>query len=185
MITAELFSDSAAEVQAVDLHYLVRFEEAWLKEARPDTLNNYFTEVSAVEAVRRVIQSRSLNGYVLRRDAKAIGIGTIVSDLVIKHPSPGPLGPWKLSGDQIDYWTEEMSLEDHRMTALTLAEATRTPVVLGILSRVEEERAQGIVNIMQKVGLPGRIGIPMGRRGYGLSQVEVPLQVYRYGWISS
>src|SRR6267154_1996216 len=175
MITAELFSSSAAENQAAGLHQLVQSEKAWLQEARPGVLDNYSTEKLAIEAVRRMIESRSLTGYVLRRNMDVIGIGTVVSNLVIKHPVPQGIGSLKLRGDQIDYWTEEIPLEEHRAAALALTEATRTPKVLGLLTKAEEERAQGIVDIMQKVGAPGPVGIPLWRRDYGIPQIEEPL----------
>jgi hypothetical protein len=180
MITAELFSDTAAEVQAQELRQLAVAEEAWLEEARPDVLSNYYDERRATEAIRRVVGSHTLTGYILRQDREVIGIGTIVSGLTIKHPDPKRPDQLKLSGDQIDYWTEEISYEDHKAVALTLAEATRTSRVLGILSEAEMERAEGIVAMMEPVGEPGRIKIPIGRGTYGLHKAKAPLQVYIY-----
>ncbi len=180
MITAELFSDTAAEVQAAELHQLVLAEKEWLEAARADTFQGYGTERAAFDSLRRVIRSRTLNGYVLRRDRDAIGIGTVVSGLVIRDPSSNYFSRSLLYGDQIDYWTEEMSQEDHTAVALTLAEATRTPTVLGVLSEAEMERAEGIVAMMEPIGKPGRIKIQISGKTYGSPRDMAPLQVYMY-----
>jgi hypothetical protein len=109
-----------------------------------------------------------------------VGLWTMVADLRIKHPGR-PLG--LLVGDEIDYWADLGSVEEHVVATEAVLAHTRTRRALAILSKEEADWAPGIPVLMTAVGAPGEVKLPLSARlfgaDYGLTG-RPGLQVYTH-----
>lgn len=180
MLRFEPFGQRPLIEQAQIMTDLVAASSDFLEQTRKVTLENYASDSASLASLRRLDQANTLNGGLLRSDDTAIGVGTIVSDLVITHPDKKRQF---LRGDQIDLWTiDGVSQKDHEMLVQVLLGQCTARRKLAILSHEEAQRARGIPALMHAVGFPGPVSVPFWRAGkdYGLPAVAEPLQVYTF-----
>lgn len=175
MIEIDSFTGLEQEHQAHDIRQLVKREKRWLKAVRPDTLRRHRNLKKSIETLGRAAVDDDISVHVIRRDAVAVGLATIVRSLTLWHPAEHE----RFSGRQIDYWAQEdVNDVEHREIAVSLASLHGYEgTVLGLLTRAEKERAQGIPLTMQAVGRPSWMEIPAEEDRFGISRIP-DLQLY-------
>jgi len=175
----ELDSVSGLELdrEAALLRQLARHERQWLRRARPDTWQRFRSRQSAAAALSRVVLDGELSAHIIRRGEMAVGLGTIVTELTLRHPGEDIT----LTGREIDYWTRaDVTDAEHAHIARTLAGLNGyRGVVLGLLTAAETERARGIPLTMAAVGAPSHLEVPRAADRYGIASIPEPLQLYR------
>lgn len=175
MIEIDSFTGLEQSRQASDIRQLVKREKRWLKAVRPETFRRHRSLRKSIETLGRAAVDNDISVHIIRRDAVAVGLATIVGSLNLWHPTERE----HFGGRQIDYWTQtDVDDAEHREIALSLAglhgyEGT----VLGLLTPAEKERAQGIPLTMRAVGRPSWMEIPAGEDRFGISRIP-DLQLY-------
>ena len=184
VIAIEAFAEEKAELenQAAAITALADNDREWLAEARPTTSKNFTDVDTTMAAMWKVIEARTLDGYVFRdRDTQAaLAVGTVVTNICVHDPSRR--WPAALRGDQIDEFTApDMDDEEHVAVTEMLLGQTKTSRVLAILTERERQRARGVERVMDRVGDPAPIRVPFwAPRGYGLRGLREPVQVYSF-----
>lgn len=175
MIEIDSFTGLEQERQAYDIRQLVKREKRWLGVVRPDTLTRHRNLHKSTETLARMVLDNDISLHIIRRDKVAVGLGTIIRSLTVRHP----IEEETYTGKQIDYWAQkDVSNESHREIASLLAglhgyEGT----VLGLLTASEMGRARGIPQTMQPVGSPSRLEVIAADDRFNISHIP-SLQLY-------
>ena len=175
MIEIDSFTGLEQTHEAHDIRELVKREKDWLKAVRPETYRRHRKLKKTEETLGRAVVDDEFSIHIIRRDTVAIGLATIVRSLTLRHP----LEDVTLTGRQIDYWTQAgIPDEEHAEIATTLASLHGYEgTVLGLLTRAERPRAQGIPLTMEEVGKRSWIEVPAPDR-FGISRIP-DLQLYQ------
>jgi hypothetical protein len=120
-VALESFSIVRAPSQAFDISEMISSERYWLRRAQPDTVQAFNGFWQAVPAVVRRVLNPELHAYIIRKEAAAIGLATIISRQRVIHPTMG-----LYEGYALDYFAADG--EDR---------VTHRNIVTGLIKRAE------------------------------------------------
>ncbi len=166
-----------AVLQAIRISRLVSVEE-WLKTEQVGTHHRYYWPLKAVDSVRRLAASETLQAYLIHSSSTAVaGLATIIRDQHVLHPHQG-----RIEGDDIDYWlAASQPLNIHSVVAEKLCEEQNgRPSFATVISGSfqAEARNHSFGEHMRKVGGPAKLGFE-GEDHYEVARDGAVSQVYQ------
>ncbi len=167
--------------QARELNLLVA-GEPWLQTIFRGTAKRYETRKSARRSVARISEHKGIEAFVIRKGKIAFGIGTIITDQTLYHPTEGGI-----RGDDLDYWLGRHGLNDAKMHEQTVQKLVLEAIAAGsdapnLMATAQPKQLAvqplGFPSILQPVGEPARLGTDLRNDPWGLTKDGAVLQLF-------